>query len=63
MNAPRDIHLPLPTANSEGDEAWILSADDLNFVCRKINAFSNIQAEYPLRIIPSDANFKLVLVE
>lgn len=61
MNAPRDIHLPLPTAATEGDEAWILSAEMLNFLCRKINAFSNIQADAPLKIVKSDAGFRIVV--
>lgn len=63
MDANPDISLPLPTHAQEGDEAFILDANYVNFLSRKINAFSNIQAVYPLRIIPSDTNFKLVLVE
>ncbi len=63
MTAPKDISYPLPTAASEGDEAWILSAEMLNFLCRKVNAFSNLQAEYPLRVVKSDTGFRLVLVE
>lgn len=62
MEVPRDITAPLPLAK-EGDPAWILSAEMVNFINRKVNAFTNIQAVYPLRIVKSDAGMKLVLVE
>ena len=48
---------------SKGDPAWPLSAAWLNFMVRKIEAFSNIQAEPPLKIVKSDAGFRIVVEE
>ena len=48
---------------SEGDPAWPLSATWLNFMVRKIEAFSNIQADPPLKIVKSDSGFRIVVEE
>ncbi len=60
MNVPTRIHEPLPLAK-EGDEAWILSAEMASILARKINAFTGIQADAPLRIVKSDAGFRIVI--
>lgn len=57
-----DISTPLPIAQ-DGEPAWILDADMANLLARKIEAFSNMVAEYPLVLVPSDAGPKLVLVQ
>lgn len=59
---PSDISGQLPMV-SEGDPPWPLSAAWLNFMVRKIEAFSNIQAEPPLKIVKSDAGFRIVVEE
>jgi hypothetical protein len=60
---PLDINLPLPTGSEEGDEAWILSAEQVNLLTRKINAFYGIQAQLPLRIVKAEAGMKIVVDE
>lgn len=59
---PLPLTTPLPLAN-EDDPAWILSADNANLIVGKIEAFSNIQADLPLKIVKSDAGMKIVVVE
>lgn len=51
------ISAPLPEAR-EGEPAWILSAEELNRMVDKIEAFYNIVADPPLKIVKSDAGFK-----
>ena len=62
MNAPLELSAPLPIVG-EDSPAWILSADMANFMVRKIEAFSNIQAEPPLKIVKADAGFRIVVEE
>ena len=59
---PNDISAPLPFAN-EGEEAWILSAEWVNFLRRKIEAPANMVAVYPLVIVRAESGMKLVLVQ
>jgi hypothetical protein len=59
---PNDITAPIPYAN-EGEEAWILSAEWVNFLRRKIEAPANMLAVYPLQIVRADSGMKLVLLE
>lgn len=59
---PLPLTTPLPLAN-EDDPAWILSAELANLLARKVEAFSNIQSDLPLKIVKSDAGMKIVVVE
>lgn len=59
MEAPLDISAPLPIVREDAP-AWILSATMANQLVRKVEAFSNIQAEPPLKIIKSDSGFRIV---
>lgn len=59
---PLPITTPLPMAK-EGEPAWILSAEMLDLLVRKVEAFHNIQAEAPLRIVKADAGFRFTIEE
>lgn len=61
-NPPQNITDPIPLAVEDGEPIF-LSAAWVNFIRRKIEAPANMQADYPLRIIRSDAGMRLVLVE
>lgn len=53
------ITTPLPEAR-EGEPAWILSAELVELMERKIDAFMNMQTEFPLKVIKADSGFKIV---
>jgi hypothetical protein len=59
---PLPITTPLPIV-SEGDDVWVLSAEWANLLAEKVEAFSNIQADAPLKITKSDAGFKITVEE
>ncbi len=59
---PLPITTPLPIVK-EDEPAWILSAELANLLARKVEAFSNIQADAPLKITKSDAGFKITVEE
>jgi hypothetical protein len=59
---PLPITTPLPIV-SEGDGVWVLSAEWANLLAEKVEAFSNIQADAPLKITKSDAGVKITVEE
>ena len=54
MSLPIDTPLPIV---SEGDPAWILSAEWAELLSRKVNSILEMRADLPVKITKSDSGF------